>query len=120
MFLHGAGRLELMKNRAAAKHGFKIIKIIIGVGILLFTLFPIYWLAAMSVRPMEELKGRISAVPQYEVVCKALEGGMYRPVMENWSDFYTILGTELGNIVNGIKTVEQGLEDAQTQLENTL
>lgn len=62
----------------------------------------------------------LAQFPQYEVVCKALEGGVYRPVMENWSDFYTILGTELGNIVNGIKTVEQGLEDAQTQLENAL
>lgn len=62
----------------------------------------------------------LAQFPQYEVVCKALEGGVYRPVMENWSDFYTILGTELGNIVNGIKTVDQGLEDAQAQLENSL
>ena len=62
----------------------------------------------------------LAQYPQYEVVCKALEGGVYRPVMENWSDFYTILGTELGNIVNGIKTVDEGLEDAQTQLENSL
>lgn len=62
----------------------------------------------------------LAQFPQYDVVCKALEGGVYRPVMENWSDFYTILGTELGNIVNGIKTVDQGLEDAQNQLENSL
>ena len=52
--------------------------------------------------------------PQYK------ESGVYRPVMEQWTDFYTILGTELGNIVNGVKTVDQGLEDAQSQLENEL
>lgn len=62
----------------------------------------------------------LAQFPQYKVVCEALEGGVYRPVMENWSDFYTILGTELGNIVNGLKTVDEGLEDAQTQLENSL
>lgn len=58
--------------------------------------------------------------PQYKVVCAALEGGVYRPVIEEWTDFYTILGTELGNIVNGVKTVEEGLNDAQAQLEMEL
>ena len=50
----------------------------------------------------------------------ALEGGVYRPVIEEWTDFYTILGTEFGNIVNGLKTVEEGLNDAQSQLEMEL
>lgn len=62
----------------------------------------------------------LAQYPQYEVVCAALEGGIYRPVMEEWADFYTILGAELGNIVNGVKTVEEGLEDAQAQLEMNL
>lgn len=62
----------------------------------------------------------LAQFPQYKVVCEALEGGVYRPVIEEWTDFYTILGTELGNIVNGVKTVEEGLNDAQAQLEMEL
>ena len=62
----------------------------------------------------------LAQYPQYKVVCAALEGGVYRPVMEEWADFYTILGAELGNIVNGVKTVEEGLDDAQAQLEMNL
>lgn len=62
----------------------------------------------------------LAEFPQYDVVCKALEGGVYRPVIEDWTDFYTILGTELGNIVNGVKTVEDGLNDAQSRLEREL
>lgn len=62
----------------------------------------------------------LAQFPQYKVVCAALEGGVYRPVIEEWTEFYTILGTELGNIVNGVKTVEEGLNDAQSQLEASL
>lgn len=59
----------------------------------------------------------LATYPQYEVVCKALESGMYRPVIAEWTQFYTTLGTEMDNIVNGVKTVDQGLADAQTALE---
>ena len=59
----------------------------------------------------------LAKYPQYKVVCQALAGGVYRPVIEQWTDFYTILGTEMSNIINGTKTVDQGLDDAQTQLE---
>ncbi|MBQ9331076.1 MAG: extracellular solute-binding protein [Oscillibacter sp.] len=62
----------------------------------------------------------LATYPQYEVVCKALEGGMYRPVIAEWTQFYTILGTEMDNIVNGVKTVDQGLADAQSQLESLM
>ena len=55
--------------------------------------------------------------PEFDVVCKALDGGMYRPVIEEWTEFYTILGTELGNVFNGVKTVDAGLADAQAQLD---
>jgi len=58
----------------------------------------------------------LETYPQYEVVCKALEGGVYRPVIAEWTQFYTILGTEMSNIVNGVKTVDAGLADAQAQL----
>ena len=59
----------------------------------------------------------LAQFPQYKVVCAALEGGMYRPVIEEWTEFYTTLGTELDSIVNGVKSVDQGLDDAQMMLE---
>ena len=62
----------------------------------------------------------LATYPQYEVVCKALEGGVYRPVIEEWTQFYTILGTEMDSIINGVKTVDQGLDDAQAQLEQLM
>ena len=62
----------------------------------------------------------LKTYPQYEVVCKALEGGVYRPVIAEWTQFYTILGTEMDNIINGVKTVDQGLADAQSQLETLM
>ena len=58
--------------------------------------------------------------PQYEAVRKALEGGVYRPVMEEWPQFYTILGREMRLIIEDKKTVPQGLEDAQRDLEEML
>jgi ABC-type glycerol-3-phosphate transport system substrate-binding protein len=58
--------------------------------------------------------------PQYEAVCDALEGGVYRPVMEKWSDFYTILGREMKEIIDGKKTVPVALEAAQRELEEML
>ena len=58
--------------------------------------------------------------PQYEAVRKALEGGVYRPVMEEWSQFYTILGREMKLMIEDKKSVLQGLEDAQRDLEEML
>jgi ABC-type glycerol-3-phosphate transport system substrate-binding protein len=58
--------------------------------------------------------------PQYDAVRKALEGGVYRPVMEEWSQFYTILGRELKLILDGKKSVPDGLSDAQRDLEKML
>ena len=55
--------------------------------------------------------------PQFAVIEKALAGCKYRPVIEEWTDFYTILGTELGQIFAGAKSVDDGLTAAQTQLE---
>ncbi len=62
----------------------------------------------------------LAKYPQYEVVCQALESGVYRPVMAEWTEFYTTLGTEMDNIINGAKTVEQGLADAQAELEEIM
>lgn len=65
-------------------------------------------------------KDVLEKFPQYEVVCKALESGVYRPVMEEWSDFYAILGYEMKAIIAGEKTINVGLNDAQRQLEARL
>ena len=54
------------------------------------------------------------------MVCQALESGVYRPVIAEWTQFYTILGTEMDNIINGMKTVDQGLADAQANLEELM
>ena len=62
----------------------------------------------------------LAEYPQYEVVCQALESGIYRPVISQWTEFYTILGSEMDNIINGAKTVEEGLNDAQTSLEELM
>jgi ABC-type glycerol-3-phosphate transport system substrate-binding protein len=58
--------------------------------------------------------------PPFEAVFEALENGVYRPVMEEWPDFYKILGSEMGKIISGAKTVDEGLQDAQTQLDELL
>lgn len=58
--------------------------------------------------------------PHLETVCKALENGVYRPAIAEWTEFTNILGAEMGNIMAGTKTVEQGLEDAQKQLETLM
>lgn len=55
--------------------------------------------------------------PHLETVCKALENGVYRPAIAEWTEFTNILGAEMGNIMAGTKTVEQGLGDAQKQLD---
>ncbi len=58
--------------------------------------------------------------PQYKPVCMALEGGVYRPIMADWKEFYTILGFEMDMIIQGEKTVEEGLRSAQLRLESEL
>ncbi len=47
------------------KHKFNYcFKLLIGLIFLAYTLFPIYWLGAMSIRPTSEMRGHISLVPQ--------------------------------------------------------
>lgn len=55
--------------------------------------------------------------PQYGAVCSALEGGIYRPIMENWPEFYTILGEEMRAILENKISVEDGAMKAQRRLE---
>lgn len=58
--------------------------------------------------------------PTFKAVCAALENGVYRPDMVEWTEFYTILGNEMDKIVKGQINVDDGLLDAQTQLEELL
>ncbi len=60
------------------------------------------------------------ANPPFGEVLEALENGVYRPVLEEWPDFYKILGSEMGKIINGEKSVDEGLRDAQIQLDELL
>ena len=62
----------------------------------------------------------LKTYPQYETVCSALKTGVYRPVIAEWTQFTTILGTEMDNIIQGTKTIDKGLADAQTQLEELM
>ena len=62
----------------------------------------------------------LAEYPHLSIVCDALDQGVYRPAIEEWTDFTNILGTEMGNIMAGVKTVDEGLADAQTQLEELM
>lgn len=55
--------------------------------------------------------------PHLKTVCEALESGVYRPAIAEWTEFTNILGAELGSIIAGTKTTEEGLAQAQSQLE---
>ena len=59
----------------------------------------------------------LAKYPQLAVVCSALQSGVYRPVIEQWAEFTNILGTEMDAVIQGTKTMDQGLSDAQTALE---
>lgn len=41
-----------------------LVKIVAAILLLFIALFPIYWLAAMAIRPTDEMKGHISLIPQ--------------------------------------------------------
>ena len=54
--------------------------------------------------------------PQYAAVLSALENGVYRPEMRDWTTFYTILGGYLKRIMDGEVDMDKGLEAAQAEL----
>ena len=41
-----------------------VIKVLVCALLLFITLFPIYWLIAMGIRPTDEMKGHIALIPQ--------------------------------------------------------
>ena len=59
----------------------------------------------------------LAAKPHLAIVCSALETGVYRPVIEQWSEFTNTLGMEMDAVIQGVKSMDQGLADAQAALE---
>lgn len=59
----------------------------------------------------------LAAKPHLAIVCSALETGVYRPVIEQWAEFTETLGVEMDAVIQGVKTMDQGLADAQAALE---
>ncbi len=50
----------------------------------------------------------LETYPHLQTVCGALETGVYRPVIEEWTEFTNILGTEMDNIIQGTKDHGRG------------
>ena len=62
----------------------------------------------------------LETYPHLQTVCGALETGVYRPVIEEWTEFTNILGTEMDNVIQGTKTLDEALSYAQEQLEQLM
>ncbi len=59
----------------------------------------------------------LAKYPTLATVCDALEVGVYRPVIAEWSDFTEIFGTEIDNYMQGTESLDDALANAQGQLE---
>ncbi len=62
----------------------------------------------------------LSQSPQLAIVYQALQNGVYRPSVPQWTDITITLGTELDNAVQGVKTVDEALSDAQSACEDVM
>lgn len=58
----------------------------------------------------------LSYNPHLDVICAALENGIYRPSTRKWPEFYAILGRRMGQILRGELDVDNGLMLAQEEL----
>ena len=65
-------------------------------------------------------KDVLAKYPHLETVHGALQTGVYRPVIEEWAEFTNILGTEMDAVIQGTKTMDDGLAAAQTALEKLM
>ena len=59
----------------------------------------------------------VASNPHLEVICSALENGIYRPSTRKWPEFYAILGARMTQILSGELSVDDGLTLAQEELE---
>lgn len=62
----------------------------------------------------------VKAHPTLATVCDALEKGVYRPVIAEWTEFTTIFGTEIDNYMQGSKSLDDALATAQSELESLM
>ena len=62
----------------------------------------------------------LETYPHLETVCGALETGVYRPAIEEWTEYTNILGQEMDNIIQGTKSMDEGLAYAQSELEKLM
>ncbi|MDR1800356.1 MAG: extracellular solute-binding protein [Lachnospiraceae bacterium] len=62
----------------------------------------------------------IAANPHFEIVYNALQSGVYRPLVVEWTEITLALGNELDAAVQGVKTVDQALADAQAAVEQIM
>ncbi len=62
----------------------------------------------------------IAQSPNLEYVYQALKEAVYRPRIKQWTEITVTLGTELDNAVQGAKSVEDALKDAQTACEQIM
>lgn len=59
----------------------------------------------------------VASNPHLEVICAALENGIYRPSTRKWPEFYAILGKRMNDIFAGNLDIDSGLLLAQDELE---
>jgi len=59
----------------------------------------------------------VAKYPTLATVCDALEAGVYRPVISQWTEFTNIFGTEIDNYMQGTSSLDDALANAQTELE---
>ena len=59
----------------------------------------------------------VASNPHLEVICSALENGIYRPSTRKWPEFYAILGGRMTQILSGELSVDDGLTLAQEELD---
>ncbi|MDO5456311.1 MAG: extracellular solute-binding protein [Eubacteriales bacterium] len=59
----------------------------------------------------------LAAHPQYAIIKEALESGNSRPTITQWNEYCETLGTELDNIIKGTESIDDGLANAQSDLE---
>lgn len=62
----------------------------------------------------------IAQSPNLEYVYQALKEAVYRPRIKQWTEITVTLGTELDNAVQGAKSVDDALKDAQTACEQII
>lgn len=65
-------------------------------------------------------KDVIEKYPHLEIIYNALQNGVYRPLVTEWNDITIALGNELDAAVQGVKTVDQALADAQKAVEQIM